>query len=564
MKKCLFISIIFISFLSYSALSAANKQIYMDLIDHIKNIYNESEGETFNILNFYQNKLLIEKNGDIQIGSELLIYNKVKDIPYYLTDPINVAIIRDKLKEGYVAECIKKMDKTKKSLIASYPVDPIIYISKKDAYDHSELINLLVKSGFIVNEIDKAERKKDIKNYGILLEINNYNGHIEFTTRSLYFGNILYRYHPTPKAKLTTKHKGVTPTIVKTDNSYTEDYRARKKIYKLPNDYYRFRIANIDNKDDEEFIFLSSNNLVIYKFEQGKFKFYTEYKFKDNNLVPVQLYTMDVNADNKEEIIFTTGREVEVFGFQDTEITSTILSYKKGSLSPISEKISYYLRVIENTKGEKILLGQKKGEYKPYEGDILLFSWDKNNNNKLINRGVYKQAKNIYSIYQFNFLPNNIDRVAILEPSNHIRVYDLITSKPVNTLEISFGDFNILPIKIKLKEIKYLGGFDRKITYKEFYAPRRYELKHNINNQIFTIRKSTTSQFFDFTKMSLKGEPKDNIVAVRFENNYLNIEWQSNDIYNEILDFAFSNIKDSPLLYILVKTLDGYGIMQIG
>lgn len=564
MKNLIILNIMIICLLSQVKVNAENNNIFNNFIDYLKKEYSDSQGEPLNVLNYNQNKLLIEKKDNIKKGRELLIYTKKKNIPHYLTDPINVAIVRDELDEGYLAESIKDINKNEEPLIVSRPTRPIIYVPLEGTYIHYErLVNSLIQNGFIVKEVNKFDKNNGIKNYGVFLHIDNYEDQPQITIESLFFNNILYKenLYPFTKLEQINNNNLLTDKTFKSDD-FNKNNNKGHKMYKLPYNYSRLRVADIDGNVDKEFILLGNESLGVYTFKNNKFELITMYKFRDKNLVPVQLYTMDVNGDKREEIIITMGQVVDDFGFTDTEIYSMLLSFKDNSLIPVGEKIPYYLRIIENEMGKKILLGQRKGEYSPFEGKILYFSWDAVNN-KLINKGAYGPAKNIYSLYQFNFIKDNPEKVIIIEPNNYIRIYDYKTSKPVVTLETSCGDFNITPIKIKLKDFKYLGGFDRKITYQEFYTPRRFEVNSDINGQIFTIKKNKTNHFFDFTKLSLKGEPADSIIAVKPENDYLNITWQSKEIYSDILDFAIGEIDERPVIYILVRNLDGYGVMFI-
>ena len=561
MKRIILIAFIICMF-GQLELIANSANIFNNLIEYLNNEYNNVQNKPFDVITYHKNKLLIEKDESIQSGSELLIFAKVSDIPYYLTDPINVAMIKDEVNEGFIAESIEEIDKNMGHLIASKPFKPIIYIPNAKGSNYYELlINSLNKNGFIVKEIENVDKNRPIENYGIVLFIDGATENPQLTIKSLYFNNILYKESLYPQANLEENNQNhlVTNNQLTNNTSY-ENQIINQKRYKLPQEYYRLRIDDIDGISGEEFIFLGSNNIGVYKFKDNKFHLLTSYEFANKHIVPIHLHTIDINNDKKADIVLTMGEEVDDFGFIDTKISSKILSFNNNTLIPIEENIPYYLRVIEDGKGKKILLGQKKGEYIPYEGDIVYFLWD-STKSKIINKGVYKPAKNIYSIYQFNLLKGNPDKTVILEPNNYIRLYDYKTSTHITTIESSCGDFKIIPIKIKLKDIKYLGGFDRKITYQEFYSPRRFELFSN--GEIFTIKKSKTNLSFDFTELSLQGESVDNIIAIKYENDYLSMPWQSMDIHSDILDFAIGSSEKRQTIYILAKNLDGYWVMPI-
>jgi hypothetical protein len=53
------------------------------------------------------------------------------------------------------------------------------------------------------------------------------------------------------------------------------------------------------------------------------------------------------------------------------------------------------------------------------------------------------------------------------------------------------------------------------------------------------------------------------VIAIKYENGYLTIPWQSMDINSDILDFAIGDSESEQTIYVLARNLDGYWIMSL-
>jgi len=139
----------------------------------------------------------------------------------------------------------------------------------------------------------------------------------------------------------------------------------------------------------------------------------------------------------------------------------------------------------------------------------------------------------------------------ILEPNNNLNGY----FAPEETLEATgtrnYGNFNELAYPIKLEKPEIIGGFDTK-TFREIYAPRRFELRPAFDGQSFIIYKERTSSgggmLQSAVRKVLSSKGVDQVVGVKWAGQQIAETWQSKKLSKNILDFTFSQDSDRILV----------------
>ena len=162
----------------------------------------------------------------------------------------------------------------------------------------------------------------------------------------------------------------------------------------------------------------------------------------------------------------------------------------------------------------------------------------------------YRPARGIYAIYQFNLVPEDPQRVMILEPNNALNGY----FSPEEILEATgtrnYGDFHKLAYPIKLEKAEIIGGFDTK-TFREVYAPRRFELRPAFDGQSFIIHKERTGSGGMLQSAVSKvwsSRGVDQVVGVKWAGQQIVETWQSKELSKNILDFTFTQDSDRILV----------------
>jgi hypothetical protein len=321
-------------------------------------------------------------------------------------------------------------------------------------------------------------------------------------------------------------------------------------FHKLSEPYLRVQSCDLEADGKGELAFLSQEAVVIYGFQNGQLIRKLSHRFDKDGYFPLHLHAADIDGRNGDELLVTLAEPSESLDKKDNRLCSMILTFKKGAFHTLIKNWPYYLRVIRDRDGRAVALAQSKGEYEPYTGPIFRVKWDPDHKRAELG-GPYSPARGIYSIYQFNLVPEDPQRVMILEPNNALNGY----FAPEETLEATgtrnYGDFHELAYPIKLERDEILGGFDRK-TFREVYAPRRFELRPAFDGQSFIIYKERFGSGGGILKNTvnkvLSSKGVDQVVGVKWAGQQIVETWQSKKLSKNILDFTFTQNSDRILV----------------
>ena len=324
----------------------------------------------------------------------------------------------------------------------------------------------------------------------------------------------------------------------------------KAEFHRLSEPYLRVQSCDLEADGKGELAFLSQKAVVIYGFENGRLVRRQSHRFDKDNYFPLHLHVADIDGRKGDELLVTLAETSQSLDKKDNRLCSMILTHQKSTFHPLVKNWPYYLRVIRDRHGRAVALAQSQGAYEPYTGPIFLLRWN-STNKKVELGGPYKPARGVYSIYQFNLVPEDFQRVMILEPNNNLNGY----FAPEEILEATgirnYGDFHELAYPIKLEKAEIIGGFDTK-TYKEIYAPRRFELRPAFDGQSFIVYKERTG-----TGGILKSAVKkvwsgshgvDQVVGVKWAGQQIVETWKSKELSKNILDFTFTQDSDRILV----------------
>ncbi|MBW2640797.1 MAG: hypothetical protein JRE10_11735 [Deltaproteobacteria bacterium] len=323
----------------------------------------------------------------------------------------------------------------------------------------------------------------------------------------------------------------------------------RTEFHKLSEPFLRVQSCDLEGDGNDELAFLSQEAVVIYGFETGQLIRKLSHRFDKDNYFPIHLHAVDIDGRKGDELLVTLAEPSQTLEKKDSRLCSMILTLQKATLHPLVKSWPYYLRVIRDRHGRSVALAQSRGDYEPYTGPISLLRW--NSTHKTVEQGgPYKPARGVYSIYQFNLVPEDPQRVMILEPNNNLNGY----FAPEETLEATgirnYGDFHELAYPIKLEKAEIIGGFDTK-TFREIYAPRRFELRPAFDGQSFIIYKERTGSggiIKGTVKKILTSRGIDQVAGVKWAGQQIVETWKSKELSKNILDFTFSQDSDRILV----------------
>ncbi len=536
-------------------------------------------------------------------GEELLVLGRERGVPLYLLHQASVirveAVMGNKVLAQEMAVINRPADIGDPIVI---PSSPVVYlytnVKKKEVFKpYTELIKSLLKKNFEIVELSKPELDVRTDRYGILIRLEGEPGYLALRIQSIYSGDTLYFDSVSYSAPVATIVP-VGTTIALPDWSslrvatYAKTYtpseplsvpsgKARQKAvsekkksptflrvgelpeknqYRLSEKFKRMVIAQINGDNKPDFVFLNDDFLDVYNFEGGAFQRIQRYELPGGPYVALHLHAMDITGDGLDELFLTLGRQIILDDYHDTIIRSMILTYQNGAFDILDDNLPYYLRVIEDRQGKLVALAQNKGDKSIYEGDIIRLRWN-SALGKVVEAGEYTPAHDIFSIYQFNLIPDDTERVVILEPTNDLQVYYTPTEEPEVISDKNFGFFDEIPFVISPREEKFVGGFNKKLS-ETAYAPRRFVLKREYDDQMFLIRKGRSRVTINSSigNVFKTSQGEDSLVAVKWLKGQIRETWQSEKLSKDIIDFGFVKVGQEDEVVLLVRDNQGYAI----
>ena len=331
-------------------------------------------------------------------------------------------------------------------------------------------------------------------------------------------------------------------------------------FYRLPEPYFRVVTWDPDGIGQQDLAFLGEDGLVIYRLENGQLVEKIKHEFK-KKYFPLHLHKIDLDGDGGQELLVTLAEKAINMDKEDNRLVSQIVSFKKGQLQTLVHDWPYYLRVIKARNNKCVALAQAGGAYDQYSGPVYRVLWNKTAK-KVETGSIYKPANNIHSIYQFNLIPGDLERVIILEPSADLHGYFTPTERVESSGERNYGNYMEIAYPIKLEKDVYVGGFDKK-TSQEIYVPRRFEIKPEFDNQAFLLYKERRGGIVGMVSGGLKklvgySHGIDQVVGVKWIEKRILETWQSRKLTKDVIDFTF--LKDPARIMILYRDGDGYAL----
>ncbi|BBO83270.1 hypothetical protein DSCO28_38360 [Desulfosarcina ovata subsp. sediminis] len=447
------------------------------------------------------------------------------------------------------------------------PPSPIVHvysnIESKHAFPaYQELIKELLDAGFQIKEVKKDVIPGGLGDNDLLLRFESDADHLVCRLIRGKEGKLLFYESQKSGLEIVTLfpagHDIQTQSLPISVPSPTSGKAPENSTYEEEGDFYRLdkaftKIVAFDLEGDgiTDLALLNDNGVSVYEIAGTALSEKQSYTFK-KNVFPLNLHAMDMDHDGKDELLVTLAESAVFLGKEDNRLCSEILKFNGDSLDCLVKNWPYYLNVIFNRTGHRVALAQKEGEYIQYMGPVSQITWDAESKQlKIMER--YRPAAGVYSIYQFNLLPNDSDRLIILEKGNDLHGYFTPEEKVDASSHRNYGDFKETGYPLKLEKDQYLGGFSEKKTFQTVYAPRRFESSPPFDEQCFLIYKERNTTILKKILGANRGT--DQIVGVKWYGNRLVETWQSRKFACNVLDFTF--LLNPKRIMVLYRDNDG-------
>ncbi len=572
---------------------------YTGMLDYIKTHYPPDKKIISSVEDVYQEKLVFEKpKKNLRQKQELLVLKKLNGQSRFVF-PVKALIeIRSITNDKIAARVIKEFaGPIKRGDPITFPAAPKIFLSsnieyKNDSSAYNSLVQALLSENLDVVELAAGSSIPDSDDYALHLSLNMSKQQLTAKIRSAYTRSTLYtksyslseqiQVPPAPvpsnaglkspepeikdKSRQTFKLENQTaPSTIEAHQNEQQDFtKAAAPEYhekiRLTREFQRMVAAELDGTPPKELVLLNQEGVTAFAWHNHDLLHLDSYRFQGQDPLGLHLHALDIDHDGTDEILATCGHKITYMEVTDTDINSIALDWQTDHFISLCEEIPFYLRVVNQPEGEKILLGQQKNGAEQYAGSIFKVNW--NQQTKTLTKGpAYQPASEIHSLYQFNFAYNSKNRVLILEPDNFVTLYRLPEETLMDATDENFGPYHEIPYPVRLEKKKYLGEF-KGISSKNEFAPRRFLLKKEFQNQCFLIQKGRATQgvknkIFNFISPN-KGT--DRIVGLKYRSGQIYQTWESKPVPRDLIDFAFFEQKNRINLLALVRDSQGYAL----
>ncbi|MBN2809211.1 MAG: hypothetical protein JXR80_06930 [Deltaproteobacteria bacterium] len=327
---------------------------------------------------------------------------------------------------------------------------------------------------------------------------------------------------------------------------------------KLKTPYKRLVFADYDSQPGQELILLSDQGLEVYRLQELKTIPIARYRLPYNDMIPLHLDAGDFNHNGRDELYLTLGRPLLVDGKADTKLSSIILENDNSTLKPLGKDYPHYFRVIEQRDGKQVLLVQDMDQYKQYK---LPIRWGGYYNGKFSVQKEFAQARDVFSLYNFNLSPFNPEHILIIDEEGNVAGFNGKTSEKLITADNKYGVFDETAYPQKLKSIEYQGGFSLTKSSEIRFSARRFVKRNSYGEQIFLIKKDRVVMPDLVDKgLSLvvdEGVKHDQVIGLQWRNGEIHESWKSPKFPRDIVDFAFTSENGKEVMVILTRNQDG-------
>jgi TolB-like protein len=299
-----------------------------------------------------------------------------------------------------------------------------------------------------------------------------------------------------------------------------------KKSQTLPFEIKGLDIGDVDGDKKNEIVVMDNHNLYIFKYDGETLKLFQKIEFgSEHNFLTLDV--ADVNQNGFAEIIVTS--------VVDDNLRSFILEYEEGKFKKITEKASWFFRVLDHPKDGPILMGQNMGAEGIFVGPIYKFVWRKRSFEKGPKMDFPKETK-IFGLTVADIRSQGKLDVVMLDDSDRLRI--LSPDKKFSwTSSVRYGGTSIYYDTLKKRDA---GATPRQAIPSRIYIPGRILIRDLDSDGILEviIQRNTPSGMFQRTRTFETGE----IYCLIWDENNLITNWKTRETNGYIADYQVKDV----------------------
>jgi hypothetical protein len=289
-------------------------------------------------------------------------------------------------------------------------------------------------------------------------------------------------------------------------------------------------IGDVDGDGQNEVAVIDPHSVHVYRVSDGKLSQLAEYSAGSLELKGIDATTF---RDKGPARLYVTAQNRGA-------LASFVLEYRKGALVPVIRDFDYFFRVINYPTQGPILLGQKKGARKMFDGPVYRLT-DKGDEIVVAGRFGTPLKIPVLGFTIGDFEGNRQPLIAVYDRNDHLRIY-----RPDGTrLYVSKGFYGGSDILLRWVGPERQVGADQHRTDDDkeevYFRPRigSLSLEGKTNQEIVAISHSSkTRRLLSRTKMLEEGQ----VLGLVWNGDALEEQWGTPKLEGTITDFAVDKL----------------------
>jgi hypothetical protein len=285
-------------------------------------------------------------------------------------------------------------------------------------------------------------------------------------------------------------------------------------------------VGDVDGDGANEIVLIDPSTVYVYRFTSEKMELLAEYSAR-----PLELKSVDVAKLRKQG-----PARIYVTAQNRGSISSFVLEYRDKKLTPVVQDFPYYLRLIHYPTQGPILLGQKKGLSRLYDGPVYRLN-DKGDDLEVQGRFGVPLKIPVFGFTVGDFAGKHKPLIAVYDKNDHLRIYEP-SGKRVFISKDYYGGSDIL---LRKAGPEVATSQDRYELEQEtaYFRPRIMALDRGPMHEILVIAHSSkTMRLLGRTKMFEEGQ----VLAMVWNGDALEEKWTTPKVQGMITDFAVDTL----------------------
>jgi hypothetical protein len=285
-------------------------------------------------------------------------------------------------------------------------------------------------------------------------------------------------------------------------------------------------IGDLDGDGQNEIVIADPSNVYVYRLAENKLAKLAEYSAGTLEIKAVDVAKMREQGPSR---IYVTAQNRGT-------IASFVLEYRNGKLIPVITDFPYYLRVINFPTRGSFLLGQQKGQRRPFEGPVYRLT-DKGSELVVQERFGIPLKIPIFGFAIADLEGKHKPLIVSYDKNDHLRVYTPDGKRLFVSTEY-YGGSDVILRMHGPEERTRVSAFDNPdANAEDYYRPRVVptDFRDGSGQQILvTTHSSKTLRMLSRTKMLEEGQ----VLALAWNGDVLEEKWRTPKIAGMIIDFT--------------------------